>query len=108
MELKLLKTIEAADGSIMNTYVIGDYNISEHIDKSFTCIYTTPNIDANDFLPVIFADDEDEDGTITDFSIKTTSYGTLKVEDTKKFIEAYNEAVEVVEILKSKFVNKDA
>ena len=49
----------------------------------------------------------DEDGIITDFRIQTTSYGALKVEDTKKFIEAYNEAVEVVEILKAKFVNKD-
>ena len=107
MELKLLKTIETDNGSIINTYVIGDYNISEHIHKSFTCIYTTPNIDANDFLPVIFADDENEDGIITDFRIQTTSYGTLKVEDTKRFIEAYNEAVEVVEILKAKFVNKD-
>lgn len=36
-----------------------------------------------------------------------TSYGTLKVEDAKRFIEAYKEAVEVVEILKDKFVNKD-
>lgn len=107
MELKLLKTIETDNGSIINTYVIGDYSISEHIHKSFTCIYTTPNFDTNDFLPVIFADDENEDGIITDFRIQTTSYGTLKVEDTKKFIEAYNEAVEVVEILKTKFVNKD-
>lgn len=107
MELKLLKTIEAADGSIMNTYVIGDYNISEHIHKSFTCIYITPNMDANDFLPVIFADDENENGIITDFRIQTTSYGTLKVEDTKRFIEAYKEAIEVVKILTDKFVNKD-
>lgn len=106
MELKLLKTKEAADGSIINTYVIGDYNISEHTHKSFTCIYTTPNMEANDFLPIIFADDENEDGIITDFRIQTTSYGTLKVEDTKRFIEAYQEAVKVVEILKDKFVNK--
>ena len=107
MELKLLKTKEAANGSIMNTYVIGDYNVSEHIHKSFTCIYITPNIDANDFLPVIFADDENEDGIITDFRIQTTSYGTLKVEDAKKFIESYNEAVEIVEILKDKFIGKN-
>ena len=107
MELKLLKTIETDNGSIINTYVIGDYSISEHIHKSFTYIYTTPNFDANDFLPAIFADDENEDGIITDFRIQTTSYGTLKVEDAKRFIEAYKEAVEVVEILKDKFVNKD-
>lgn len=107
MELKLLKTKEAANGSIINTYVIGDYNVSEHIHKSFTCIYITPNMEANDFLPCIFADDENEDGIITGFRIQTTSYGTLKVEDTKKFIEAYNEAVAVVEILETKFVNKD-
>lgn len=107
MELKLLKTIKADNGSILNNYLIGDYIISERIYDSFTCIYTTPNIDANDFLPVIFADDENEDGIITDFTIQTTSYGALKVKDTKKFIEAYNEAVEVVEILKAKFVNKD-
>ena len=107
MELKLLKTIETDNGSIMNTYVIGDYNVSEHIHKSFTCIYITPNIDANDFLPCIFADDENEDGIITDFRIQTISYGTLKVEDAKKFIEAYNEAVAVVELLEAKFVNKD-
>lgn len=107
MELKLLKTIKADNGSIINTYVIGNYSISEHIHKNFTYIYTTPNFDANDFLPVIFADDENEDGIITDFRIQTTSYGTLKVEDTKKFIEAYNEAVEVVEILKAKFIGKN-
>lgn len=107
MELKLLKTKEAANGSIINTYVIGDYTIREHIYKSFTCIYTTPNMEANDFLPCIFADDENEDGIITDFRIQTTSYGTLKVEDAKKFIEAYNEAVAVVEILEAKFVDKD-
>lgn len=107
MELKLLKTIETDNGSIINTYVIGDYSISEHIHKSFTYIYTTPNFDANDFLPAIFADDENEDGIITDFRIQTTSYGTLKVEDAKKFIEAYNEAVEIVEILKDKFIGKN-
>lgn len=107
MELKLLKTIETDNGLIINTYVIGDYSITEHIHKSFTCIYTTPNMEANDFLPCIFADDENEDGIITDFRIQTTSYGTLKVEDAKKFIEAYNEAVAVVEILEAKFVNKD-
>lgn len=107
MELKLLKTIKAYNGSILNNYLIGDYVISERIYDSFTYIYTTPNMNANDFLPCIFADDENEDGIITDFRIETTSYGTLKVEDTKKFIEAYNEAVEVVEILKDKFVNKD-
>lgn len=107
MELKLLKTKEAANGSIINTYVIGNYIIREDIHKSFTCIYTRPDMEANDFLPYIFADDEKEDGIITDFKIQTTSYGTLKVEDAKKFIEAYNEAVEVVEILKDKFVNKD-
>lgn len=104
MELKLLKTIETDNGLIINTYVIGDYSITEHIHKSFTCIYTTPNFDANDFLPAIFADDENEDGIITDFRIQTTSYGTLKVEDAKKFIEAYNEAVAVVEILTDKFI----
>lgn len=105
MELKLLRTKEAADGSIMNTYVIGDYNISEHIYESFTVIYTTPNIDANDFLPCIFADDENEDGIITDFRIQTTSYGALDIENTKRFIEAYQEAVKVVEILKKKFID---
>ena len=107
MELKLLKTIKATDGTIVNNYLIGDYVISEHIHENFSCIYTNPNMEANDFLPCIFADDENEDGNITDFEIQTTSYGTLKVEDTKKFIEAYNEAVEVAEILKAKFVNKD-
>lgn len=107
MELKLLKTITADDGTIINNYLIGDYAISEHIHKSFTCIYTRPDMEANDFLPYIFADDEKEDGNITDFKIETTSYGTLKVEDAKRFIEAYKEAVEVVEILKDKFVNKD-
>lgn len=86
MELKLLKTIKAANGSIINTYVIGGYVIRERIYDSFTCIYTTPNIDANDFLPVIFADDENEDGIITDFTIQTTSYGALKVEDTKNLL----------------------
>lgn len=107
MELKLFKTIKAANGAIINNYLIGDYVISEHIHDSFTCIYTTPNMGANDFLPIIFANDENEDGNITDFRIETTSYGTLKVEDTKRFIEAYKEAVEVLEILKAKFVNKD-
>lgn len=108
MELKLLKTITLDDGTTINTYLIGDYAISEHIHKSFTCIYTTPNMNANAFLPSIFADDEKEDGNITDFEIQTTSYGTLKVEDAKKFIGAYKEAVEVVEILKDKFVgNKE-
>ena len=106
MELKLLSTKETLNGSTINNYVIGDYSISEHIHDSFTCIYTTPNMEANDFLPTIFADDENEDGNITDFRIQTTSYGTLKVEDTKRFIEAYQEAVKVVEILKDKFVNK--
>lgn len=104
MELKLLKTITADDGTIFNKYLIGDYIIRENINKSFTCIYTTPNLNANAFLPSIFANDEKEDGNITDFEIQTSSYGTLKVEDAKRFIEAYKEAVEVVEILKDKFI----
>lgn len=107
MELKLLKTIKADNGSIINTYIIGDYIISEHIHESFSIIYSKPDFNANDFLPDIFADDEKEDGNITDFKIQTTSYGTLNVEDTKRFIEAYKEAVEVAEILKDKFVGKN-
>ena len=104
MELKLLKAKEAANGPIINTYILGDQIISEHIHKSFSIIYSKPDLNANDFLPAIFADDENENGIITDFRIQTTSYGTLKVEDAKKFIEAYNEAVAVVEILTNKFI----
>ena len=107
MELKLLKTIEVPDGPIINTYIIGDYIISEHTHKSFSIVYSKPDLNAKDFLPYIFAEDEKEDGNITDFRIETTSYGTLKVEDTKRFIEAYKEALEVAEILKAKFVSKD-
>lgn len=102
-----MKTIEVPDGPIINTYIIGDYIISEHILKSFSIVYSKPDLNANDFLPYIFAEDEKEDGNITDFRIETTSYGTLKVEDTKIFIEAYKEAIEVAEILKAKFVSKD-
>lgn len=67
---------------------------------------TRPNIESNDFLPDIYADTDDNEGIITDFIIQTTSYGALNVEDTKRFIEAYQEAVEVVEVLKDKFINK--
>nr|DAM46359.1 MAG TPA: hypothetical protein [Bacteriophage sp.] len=107
MKLELLKTQTSATGSIVNSYTIGNYAITEHIRNNISNIYTTPNMDANDFLPNIYSDQRWEDGRITNFVIQTTSYGSLSVEDTEKFIEAYQEAVEVTETLKDKFVIKD-
>lgn len=107
MGLKLSKTQTTVNGLIVNSYKIGNYAIIEYIRDGFTVIYTRPNMEANDFLPDIYAEDKNEDGNITEFKIQTTSYGALSSEDTKRFIEAYEEALEVVEILTDKFVNKD-
>mgnify|MGYP006920937527 CR=1 FL=1 len=107
MELKLLSTKGTPNGSTVLIYEIGNYTIWERITKYYTSISIHPNLKANDFLPVIFADDENNDGVVTDFKIETTAYGSLKIEDSKRFIEAYQEAVEVVEILKNKFISKD-
>lgn len=107
MELKLLSTKELPNGTIINEYEIGNYTIWEHIRKYITFMNIISDIGVNNFLPDIYADTDDNEGIITNFTIQTTSYGTLNVGDTKRFIEAYKEAVEVVEILIDKFVNKD-
>lgn len=104
MELKLVSTKETPNGSTVNKYEIGNYTIWEHRTKYYTTISTRPNIESNDFLPDIYANMDDNEGVITDFIIQTTSYGALSIEDTKRFIEAYQEAVEVVKILTDKFV----
>ena len=45
--------------------------------------------------------------TVKRFTIQTTSYGALEVQEIREMMDAYNTAIEVVEVLEKNFLNKE-
>ena len=74
-------------------------------EYGFVKISAKPKSDVR-YLPSIYdLHDFADDGALYGFEISTTSYGkTMMVDDIRKLIKGYEQAIEVVEILKEKFI----
>lgn len=110
LKMNLVETIVRKTEEYIRTANIYDLGIYKVIDIYIEYPdYTLSNIeilieDKNSrYIPEIYSRRE-MDGTITDFKIQTTSYGSLKVDEIEEVIKYLNEAKEVVETLK-KFFN---
>ncbi len=114
MKLELIdeKTRVTADGRYCTRtdYSIGGYAVTEF--KSFYSNGTAiTNYECtpvrvpgeNCYLPEIYYRDNWYDCRVSHFEIQTTSYGALDAEEFKKFLEAQQMAMGVVEVLNREF-----
>lgn len=88
-------------------YEIGGYTVDVHTyDSGWRNIAVTAPWNER-YMPSIYTrDDLMGDGHIIGFEIQTTSYGALPVEEIRKVIECYENAVRVVEILTKEFIKE--
>lgn len=114
MELKLVVekyvedkfSIASANKRKVEVYEIGNYSVKVVTYPSGAHYITVRKEVGSEYLPDIYCRDND-DGDVCGFEIQTTSYGAISAEETKKMIEALNEAVEVVNILTNKFLKQE-
>lgn len=107
LELKFIKSAQYTEDhstEIRCLYNVGRYNVitttTEYIDREKELVNIQIDaVDGNRFTPYIYYRNRNKS-----FAIGTTSYGSLPIEDIKRVIEGYNEAVEVVEILTNEFI----
>lgn len=111
MELKLVKTEKFNSNqtklATREFYEIEGYEVevSTYNDGYIHIGVTKKNTD-NKYLPSIYSLHDFEKGVIYGFEIQTTSYGKIMmVDDIREMIKAYEQAIEVVEILTEKFIN---
>lgn len=101
LEIKLIDNVET-DTVDCYLYRIGHYEVAYRFFKDFNKKFFSVSKNQSDgYLPDISYDDIFGN---KEFKIQTTSYGALGIEEMKKFMEAYNEAMEVVKILTDKFL----
>lgn len=110
MKLKLIDTKKLNYNQIgivvREHYEIGDYKIiADTYNSGFMSINITRK-NGNKYLPLIYVEHDLEECTLCKFSIQTTSYGSLAINEIEEVIKGFEQAVEVVKILTEKFVNK--
>ena len=104
MEMKLVEAFEVDDRKVAR-YEIGDYKVKD-LTYSWGHRVEVSTRNRERYLPDIYCRTDDE-GVIVGFEVQTTSYGALAAEEIKKVIAGLEEAVQVVEILTVKFVEKE-
>lgn len=114
MELKLIETEKLNSNQTglitRELYEIGDYKVEVNTYESAgnRIIYANKRNDV-EYLPSIHGLNDytkGGNGALYGFEISTISYGkTMMVDDIREMIKAYEQAVEVVEILTEKFIN---
>ncbi len=104
MKLTLVETKTIEDRKL-ERYEIADYEVKVVYRKDGD-ISISVREKRDDYLPTIYCRDGYGTG-IQGFEIQTTSYGALSPEETRKMVDALNQAVEVAEILTKTFVKKE-
>ena len=108
MELRLIKTekLNSIQTGLITRehYEIGDYEVVvDTYESGYVNLCTKQKSDIK-YLPPIY--ELHDFGVLYGFEIQTTSYGkTMMVDDIREMIKAYEQAIEVVEILTEKFIN---
>lgn len=93
----MIKLIESQEGR--KVYKGYDYIIRE---SKYCFDVVAEAKEENKYLPRIYAERNKEE-KIIDFTIQTTSYGSLNSEEIKKMIQGYEAALKVVEELRKMF-----
>ena len=107
LEVKFLEKKKSADGlAEMKRYQIGRYLVNvEDEEGRDRYIEARPDYSKGEnFLPDIHIEREHLWKGKAEVKVGTTSYGSLNVEDIQKVIAGYNEAIEVAQIIKEKFL----
>jgi hypothetical protein len=120
IEIKFVETLRkevAGRQYVRDSYLVGQYTVNDNfITYSNGTTYRRIDVFETDgfhaasgksYLPNIYYDDN-YFGSFGSgekrFEIQTTSYGALTTDEFKKFAEAQNHALEVVEALSDKFL----
>ena len=108
LEMKLLRTKEDEKGTY-KAYEVGCYiaYVTNHKNPEMLFISVSAKLDANEYAPYIYFEETRFGEVVNEFTIQTTSYGSLDIQEIKKMLDAYNTAVEVVDVLERNFLNKD-
>lgn len=105
------KTHEYEKESYSEIYHVGKYKVKKHIATLLNdsrCIYVDIEINrtyAVDFLPSLYAE-TDRHLSRPYIKIQTSSYGSLNLEHTQEFIDAYNHALEVAKAIEASDILK--
>lgn len=107
LEMKLLRTGEDEE-AVRKEYEIGCYlvYVSTYKNSELLIISLVEKQDASKYAPQIYFENRKFGKTVNKFTIQTTSYGALGVQEIKEMMSAYNTAIEVVEVLEKNFLNK--
>ena len=120
IEIKWIETISNVKDGVRYTrdeYEVGKYIVHDYVranienGTTFRSI-TISEADVNahyerrSYLPEIYYNDDFFGSKDCRFEIQTTSYGSLRADEFKKFMEAQQHAFEVAEALTAKFINK--
>ncbi len=107
LEMKLLRTREDEE-AVRKEYEIGCYlaYVSTYKNSELLIISLVEKEDASKYAPQIYFENRRFGKKVNEFTIQTTSYGALGVQEIKEMMNAYNTALEVVEVLKKNLLNK--
>ena len=106
MELVMTRNRRGEDKTL-KCYRVGSYEVSHLIyDSGWEDIQIRADRTQR-YQPEIYSRCNWETGKILEFHIQTTSYGALPLEEIRKVMEGYEEAIKVVEILNKEFVKED-
>lgn len=103
MKLELVKRM-AQDNAVCKIFKIADYTVEYAVynvgtDREWKTIYINSDY-SKEYLPGIHFTGKRYGETLNEFTIQTTSYGSLKPEEIKEVMKGYETALAVVEILK--------
>lgn len=111
MKLMFVEKMEKiVDGTryVRATYTIGAYTVT--VDDSFysdgksrRSIDVTEPWNNKEYIPHIYYRDDFFGRKVSYFEIQTTSFGALDVAEFKRFLEAQQKALEIVEVLNREF-----
>ena len=107
MELKLIETKKLNNNKILTRelYEIGDYKVEVDTYENGYVNLCTKQKRIVEYLPSIYSLYDFNKEVLNGFDISTTSYGKIMgVDDIREMIKAYEQAIEVVEILTEKFI----
>ena len=108
LEMKLLRTMEDEE-AIRKEYEIGCYAVyvTSYKNSEMFFISTAAKPGASEYTPYIYFEDKVFGDKVNRFTIQTASYGALEIQEIREMMDAYNTAIEVVEVLEKNFLNKE-
>lgn len=116
MELKFISTKKIQDYVLNMNVTKDEYKIEDYTvgvityEKGCRLIRVWKDMNESSerkyYMPQICCREDLETGDLIEFTIQTTSYGDLSIEDTKRMVKHIEKGIAVAEFLTEKFINK--